>query len=211
MSRLDVSSFTDKILAAASLASEGSEGEVEFAFTEEALNSSAIKERILNYVERHSREGFVFDGYVNIKTVRSSRSSGRLPLLIGGARRPVEELVRDFLVFLSAMGRIEDLVQYVLIQVKPRPSKAFYTTLEESEDMDPMVKERLSRLESRWAELPEFGRQLLTATFLIENDNSYEIEVEKAEGPLKGREKQTKEIMDMIFRSRLKLVRNFTK
>ncbi len=210
MEKFDKSSFADKILAASSLASEGSEGEVEFAFTEEVLNNSALKEKILKYAEQHSREGFTFDGYLNIKSVRPQGSS-RVSLLKGASARPMEEKIRDFLVLLSTISRLEELIQYVLVHMKPRKTGIFYTQLEESKDMDPVMREQLAQLESKWAELSNFGRQLLTVTFLIENDNSYEIEVEKAEPPLKGKEAKARDIMDEVFQSRLRLVRNFAK
>ncbi|MCX6659942.1 MAG: hypothetical protein NTX81_06140 [Candidatus Bathyarchaeota archaeon] len=208
MGSFDTSSFADKILAASSLASEGLEGEVEFALTDEALNSSSTRENISKYAEEHSREGFAFDGCVSIRAVRPSR---RVTLVTGAPVRPIEERVRDLLILLSEMGRLEDLVQYVLVHATPREPKMFYTQSEESKDMDPAIRERLRQLESKWAEMPELGRQLLTVTFLIENDNSYEIEVEKAEGPLKGKESQAKDIVNSIFQSRLKLVRSYTK
>lgn len=210
MEKFDKSSFADKILAASSLASEGSEGEVEFAFTEEVLNNSALKEKILKYAEQHSHEGFIFDGYLNIKSVRPQGSS-RIYLLKGASARPMEEKIRDFLVLLSTISRLEELIQYVLVHMKPRKTGIFYTQLEESKDMDPVMREQLAQLESKWAELSNFGRQLLTVTFLIENDNSYEIEVEKAEPPLKGKEAKARDIMDEVFQSRLRLVRNFAK
>jgi len=210
LEKFDKSSFADKILAASSLASEGSEGEVEFAFTEEVLNNSALKEKILKYAEQHSREGFTFDGYLNIKSVRPQGSS-RVSLLKGASARPMEEKIRDFLVLLSTISRLEELIQYVLVHMKPRQAGIFYTQLEESKDMDPVMREQLAQLESKWAELSNFGRQLLTVTFLIENDNSYEIEVEKAEPPLKGKEAKARDIMDEVFQSRLRLVRNFAK
>jgi len=210
LEKFDKSSFADKILAASSLASEGSEGEVEFAFTEEVLNNSALKEKILKYAEQHSREGFTFDGYLNIKSVRPQGSS-RVSLLKGASARPMEEKIRDFLVLLSTISRLEELIQYVLVHMKPRKTGIFYTQLEESKDMDPVMREQLAQLESKWAELSNFGRQLLTVTFLIENDNSYEIEVEKAEPPLKGKEAKARDIMDEVFQSRLRLVRNFAK
>jgi len=210
LEKFDKSSFADKILAASSLASEGSEGEVEFAFTEEVLNNSALKEKILKYAEQHSREGFTFDGYLNIKSVRPQGSS-RVSLLKGASTWPMEEKIRDFLVLLSTISRLEELIQYVLVHMKPRKTGIFYTQLEESKDMDPVMREQLAQLESKWAELSNFGRQLLTVTFLIENDNSYEIEVEKAEPPLKGKEAKARDIMDEVFQSRLRLVRNFAK
>ena len=208
MGSFDNSSFADKILAASSLASEGSEGDVEFALTDEALNSSSTREGISKYAEERSREGFAFDGCVSIRAVKPSR---RVTLVTGTPVRQIEERVRDLLIFLSEMGRLEDLVQYVLVHATPRESKMFYTQTEEFKDMDPTIRERLRQLESKWAEMPELGRELLTVTFLIENDNSYEIEVEKAEGPLKGKENQAKEIVNSIFQSRLKLVRSYTK
>ena len=210
MKEFDTSSFADKILAASSLAAEGSEGEVEFAFTEITFSKPIMKEKIMLYAKDHSRQGFAFDGCLNIRTIVSSKSN-RLPILVGGPTQPMEEKVRNFLVYLSTLGRLEDLVQYVLIHIVPKPSRIFYTQSEESEDLDPAMKERLKQLESEWARLPEFGRQLLTVTFLIESDNSYEIEVEKAEGPLRVKEPQAKEIMDAVFQSRLRLVRSFMK
>ena len=210
-SRFDSSSFADKILAASSLASEGSEGEIEFAFTDRALEDPSIRDRLQSYAEQHSREGFTFDEYLNIKSNHDIRSPGRLPLHRGASTQPLEEKARTLLVHLSAMGNPEELVQYVLVRVAPRQSRTFYTQSEEAKTMDPSLKERLSQLESKWAELPEFGRQLLTITFLIENDNSYEIEVEKAEGPLTGKEARAREIADLAFQSRLKLVRKFTR
>jgi len=209
-SRFDSSSFADKILAASSLASEGSEGEIEFAFTDRALEDISVRNVLQSYAEQHSREGFTFDEYLNIKSNREIRSSGRLPLHRGASAQPLEEKARGFLIHLSTMGKPEELVQYVLVRVTPTQSKIFYTQSEDAKNMDPAMKERLSQLESKWAELPEFGRQLITITFLIENDNSYEIEVERAEGPLTGKEARAREIADLAFQSRLKLVRKFT-
>ena len=209
-SGFDSSSFADMILAASSLASEGSEGEIEFAFTERTLEDLSVRDRLQSYAEQHSREGFTFDEYLNIKSNHANRSSGRLPLHRGTSTQPLEDRARGFLVHLSAMGKPEELVQYVLVRVTPRRSRTFYTQSEEAKTMEPALKERLSHLESKWAELPEFGKQLLTITFLIENDNSYEIEVEKAEGPLTGKEARAREIADLAFQSRLKLVRKFT-
>jgi len=210
LDRFDTSSFADKILAASSLASEGSEGEVEFAFAEKMLDDPAMEEKMLKYAEQHSREGFGFDGCLNIKETQQ-KSSGRISLLTGAPDRPLEEKIRDTLVFLSAMGQLEELVQYVLVHVKPRRTGVFYTQLEESKDMDHAVRERLGQLESKWAELSSLGRQLVTVTFLIENDNSYEIEIEEAEPPLKGKEAKAREIMNEVFQSRLRLVRSFVK
>jgi len=169
-----------------------------------------MEEKMLKYAERHSREGFAFDGCLNIKEAQQ-KSSGRISLLTGAPERPLEEKIRETLVFLSAMGQLEELVQYVLVHVRPRRTGVFYTQLEESKDMDHVVRERLVQLESKWAELSSLGRQLVTVTFLIENDNSYEIEIEEAEPPLKGKEAKAREIMDEVFQSRLRLVRSFVK
>jgi hypothetical protein len=211
LGKLDASSFADKILAASSLASEGSAGEIEFAFTDKVMRDPSVKAKILNYAEEHSREGFAFDDYVSIKAGSSNRHSGRAPLVTSGSVKPAEEKVRGLLTFISSIGRLEDLVEYVTVDVNPKGTTMFYTQSRESKDMDPLLRERLKQLESKWAELPEFGRQLLTATFLIENDNSYEIEVERADGPFTGKEARVKEIVDTVFQSRLKLVRSFTK
>ena len=211
MGKLDTSSFADKILAASSLATEGSEGEIEFAFTDKVMLDPSAKEKILDYSQYHSREGFAFDDYVSVKAGSSNRHSGSSRLVTSSSVKPAEEKVRGFLALISSIGRLEDLVEYVTVHVKPKGTTMFYTQSRESKDMDPLLKERLKQRESKWAELPEFGRQLLTVTFLIENDNSYEIEVERADGPLTGKEGQAKEIVDAVFQSRLKLVRSFSK
>ncbi len=129
LSRFDSSSFADKILAASSLASEGSEGEIEFAFTDRALEDPSIRDRLQNYAEQHSREGFTFDEYLNIKSNRDISSSGRLPLHRGASTQPLEEKARAFLVHLSAMGNPEELVQYVLVRVAPRTIKDLLHTV----------------------------------------------------------------------------------
>jgi hypothetical protein len=94
--------------------------------------------------------------------------------------------------------------------VTPKYTQPFYTKSEEAEGMDPLLKDKLRQFELEWVELPKFGKQLLTMAFLIENDNSYEIDVEKAEGPLKGKEMQAKEMVELAFQSRLRLVRKFS-
>ncbi|MBS7622528.1 hypothetical protein KEJ39_02475 [Candidatus Bathyarchaeota archaeon] len=208
--RLDSSSFADKILAASSLASEGSSGEVEFAFTEKALREPSIRKRLQNYAEQHAHEGLVFDEYLSIKSSLRVSSSGSLPLHNGAFTRPLEERVRGFLVHLSEAGRLEELVQYALVHVTPRRPEAFYTMSRDAEGMEPIIRERLASIESKWAELPKFGKQLLNMTFLIENDNSYEVEVEDTVGLFRGRLEKAREIAESIFQSRLKLVRKFT-
>ncbi|MEM3017896.1 MAG: hypothetical protein QXO25_03345 [Candidatus Bathyarchaeia archaeon] len=208
--RFDSSSFADKILAASSLASEGSRGEIEFAFTERALREPSIRKRLQSYAEQHAHEGFAFDEYLSIKSSLEVGSSGRLRLHRGAFSRPLDEMVRGFLMHLSEAGRLEELVQYVLAHVTPRRQETFYTRSADAESMEPNMREILSSVESRWAELPEFGQQLLTMTFLIENDNSYEIEVEDTVGLFRGKLEKAKEIADSIFQSRLKLVRKFT-
>lgn len=211
MSKLDTSSFADKILAASSLASEGLEGEVEFAFTDETLVNKTMIKTIMKYAKDFKSQGFSFDGYMSLKTVNQSEKSDKLSLLKQGIATPTEEIVRTFLIFLSKLGKVEELVEFVLIHIKPRSLKIFYTQMEESKDLDELTRKRLKNIESEWAQKSNIGKELLTVCFLIEKDNSYAIDIEKAEGPLKGKEDLAKKIMESVFRSRLKLVRNFLK
>jgi hypothetical protein len=208
--RFDSSSFADKILAASSLASEGSKAEVEFAFTEGALQKPLMRKRLQSYAEQHAHEGFAFDEYLSIRSSLEVSSSGRLPIHRGAFTRPLDERVRGFLIHLSEVGRLEELVQYVIVHVTPRRPETFYSRSADADGMEPSIRERLASVESKWAELPEFGQQLLTMTFLIENDNSYEIEVEDTVGLFRGKLEKAKRIADSIFQSRLKLVRKFT-
>lgn len=211
MNKFDTSSFADKILAASSLASEGSEGEVEFAFTDDALVNKTKIKMIRKYAKDFSSQGFTFDGYMILKTVNQGETSNKSNLLKKGIITPTEEIVRTFLVFLSKLGKVEDLLEFVLIHIKPRNLKIFYTQMEESKDLDTLTRKRLKNIESEWAQKSNIGKELLTVCFLIESDNSYAIDIEKAEGPLKGKEDLAKKIMESVFRSRLKLVRDFLK
>jgi hypothetical protein len=211
VSKLDTSSFADKILAASSLASEGSEGEVEFAFTDQTLVNKTMIKTIRRYAKDLKSQGFSFDGYMSLKTVNQSETSDNSNLLKKGIVTPTEEIVRTFLIFLSKLGKIEELVEFVLIHIKPRNLKIFYTQMEESKDLDALTRKRLKSIESEWAQKSNIGKELLTVCFLIEKDNSYGIDIENAEGPLKGKEDLAKKIMESVFRSRLKLVRNFLK
>ena len=83
--------------------------------------------------------------------------------------------------------------------------------MEESKDLDAQIRKRLKNIESEWVQKSNIGKELLTVCFLIEKDNSYSIDIEKAEGPLKGKDDLAKKIMESVFHSRLKLVRNFLK
>lgn len=211
MNKFDTSSFADKILAASSLASEGSEGEVEFAFTDVALVNKAKIKTIRKYAKDFASQGFTFDGYMTLKTVNQGETSNKSNLLKKGIIIPTEEIVRTFLVFLSKLGKVEELLEFVLIHIQPRNLKIFYTQMEESKDLDTLTRKRLKNIESEWAQKSNIGKELLTVCFLIESDNSYAIDIEKAEGPLKSKEDLAKKIMESVFRSRLKLVRNFLK
>lgn len=211
MNKFDTSSFADKILAASSLASEGSEGEVEFAFTDDALVNKTKINAIRKYAKDFASQGFTFDGYMRLKTVNQGETSDRSNLLKKGIITPTEEMVRTFLVFLSKLGKVEEFLEFVLIHIQPRNLKIFYTQMEESKDLDVLTRKRLKNIESEWAQKSNIGKELLTVCFLIESDNSYAIDIEKAEGPLKSKEDLAKKIMESVFRSRLKLVRNFLK
>ncbi len=210
MSKLDTSSFADKILAASSLASEGSEGEIEFAFTDETLVNKNTLKMINKYAKDFSRQGFKFDGYMSLKTVNQDDPK-KSNMLKTGIFTPTEEVVRTFLIFLSKIGKIEELLDFVLVHIKPRNLKVFYTQMEESKDLDAITRRRLKTIESEWAQKSNIGKEFLTVSFLIEKDNSYAIDIEKAEGPLRGKENLAKKIMESVFQSRLKLVRNFLK
>jgi hypothetical protein len=211
VSKFDTSSFADKILAASSLASEGSEGEIEFAFTDETLVNKNHVKLITKYAKDFASQGFTFDGYMSLKTVSHSETSEKSNLLKKSIITPTEEIVRTFLIFLTKLGKVEDLLEFVLIHIKPRNFKIFYTQMEESKDLDALTWKRLKNIESEWAQKSNIGKELLSVCFLIEKDNSYAIDIEKAEGPLKVKENLAKKIMESVFHSRLKLVRNFLK
>ncbi|WP_455279524.1 hypothetical protein [[Eubacterium] cellulosolvens] len=211
MNKFDTSSFADKILAASSLASEGLEGEVEFSFTDDALVNKPKINAIRKYAKEFASQGFTFDGYMILKSVNRGEMSDRSNLLKKGIITPMEEMVRTFLVFLSKLGKVEELLEFVLIHIKPRDLKIFYTQTEDSKDLDTLTLQRLKNIESEWVQKSKIGKELLSVCFLIENDNSYAIDIEKAEGPLQGKEDLAKKIMESVFRSRLKLVRNFLK
>ena len=148
MSKLDTSSFADKILAASSLASEGSEGEVEFSFTDQTLVNKPMIKTIRRYAKDLKSQGFSFDGYMSLKTVNQSDTSDKSNLLKKGVVTPTEEIVRTFLIFLSKLGKVEELVEFVLIHIKPRNLKIFYTQMEESKDLDALTRKRLKNIES---------------------------------------------------------------
>jgi hypothetical protein len=209
--KFDTSSFADKILAASSLASEGLEGEVEFSFTDNALVDKPKINAIRKYAKDFASQGFTFDGYMSLKTTNRGKTSDRTNLLKKGIITPMEEMVRTFLVFLSTLGKVEDLLEFVLIHIAPRDLKIFYTQMESSKDLDTLTKQQLNNIESELVKKSNIEKELLAVCFLIENDNSYAIDIENAEGPLKGKEDLAKKIMESVFQSRLKLVRDFLK
>jgi hypothetical protein len=209
--KFDTSSFADKILAASSLASEGLEGEVEFSFTDNTLVDKPKINAIRKYAKDFASQGFTFDGYMSLKTTNRGETSDRTNLLKKGMITPMEEMVRTFLVYLSKLGKVEDLLEFVLIHIAPRDLKIFYTQMESSKDLDTLTKQQLNNIESELVKKSNIEKELLAVCFLIENDNSYAIDIENAEGPLKGKEDLGKKIMESVFQSRLKLVRNFLK
>ncbi|MGQ9542847.1 MAG: hypothetical protein ACUVTM_01980 [Candidatus Bathyarchaeia archaeon] len=183
MARLDNSSFADKILAASSLAFESSNAEVEFAFTERLLENPELKNRISEYATQHSKDGFTFDSYLYICSRYSDRLSKRSSRLL--SRKPMEDSVRDFMAYISTMGRLEDLIEYCLVRMELRLSDL----VQAGDSMD----------------------QTLKVMLLIENDNSYEVNIDCYEGSMKFKESNLKYVFDGLFQSRLKLVRSFTR
>jgi len=177
---MDSSSFTDKILAASSIAFECVDAEIEFAFTEKVLENRDLKNRISDYAAQHSRDGFEFDGYLYLffNHPKASDRSGRLT-----SKKPVENFVRDFLAYISALGRPESLLDYCLFRFKLR--------------LTDLIQIQSDKVEER----------ILTVTLLIENDNSYEFKIEGGE----GEEENLRQRFDGLFQSRLKLVRSFTR
>ncbi|MBS7650022.1 MAG: hypothetical protein QXN62_00690 [Candidatus Bathyarchaeia archaeon] len=177
MTIMDSSSFTDKILAASSIAFECVDAEIEFAFTEKFLENCDVKNRILDYATRHSRDGFEFDGYLYLVYKHTKVLDRVTP------KKPIENFVKDFLAYISAIGRPESLLDYCLFRVKLRLIDLLQIKSEEVDD------------------------RILTVTILIENDNSYEFKIEGGE----GEEENLEQRFDGLFQSRLKLVRSFTK